>query len=296
MANVFTAKAKEAKEKKELTPKQKKLKTIGNWIVNVLCVLIILFALFIAIMSITRSTSDSGIANIGGTAFLAVRTGSMEPTVKENDLILVKLYDGAGNDLKVGQVVTYRFSVDGFYELNTHRIVEIGQSGSKLFFRTKGDNASGVDTGVIYADDIVATWGSVDESGKPVNGGNWGQIGAAINWLQKDSLNFFLAIVLPLIILFIIYAFILIRTLVIAKVSKVQAETAAAAANANISTENLSDEEKKRLAEELLKSLNKDKSPSAETDGSNTAENFAAVNDGGVKDENPADGREGEKA
>jgi signal peptidase I len=262
MSNIFTAKAKAQNGKKELTPKQKKLKTVGNWIVNVICILLILFALFIAIMSITRSTSDAGIANIGGTAFMPVKSDSMEPTFNEDDLILTKLYDGDGTDLKVGQVITYEVNKNGIQYLNTHRIVKIDTlTSGQLSFVTRGDNESNDDYPILV-DKIVATWGSVKEDGTPVNGDNWGQIGAAINWLQEDSLHFFLAVVLPLILLFVIYAFVLIRTLVIAKISKAQSETAAAAATAQLSAENLSDEEKRRLAEELLKSLNQDKSRS----------------------------------
>ena len=57
--------------------------------------------------------------------------------------------------------------------------------------------------------------------------------------------------VLPLILLFVVYAFILVRTLVIAKLEnqrKVQSEQV-------VSVDGLSDEEKRRLAQELLASL-----------------------------------------
>ena len=58
-------------------------------------------------------------------------------------------------------------------------------------------------------------------------------------------------VVLPLILLFVIYAFILVRTLVIAKLEnqrKVQSEQV-------ITVDSLSDEEKRRLAQEYLASL-----------------------------------------
>lgn len=72
---------------------------------------------------------------------------------------------------------------------------------------------------------------------------------------------------LPLILLFVIYAFVLIRTLVIAKLEnqrKVQAEQV-------VTVDSLSDEEKRRLAQEYLASLAKEQETSASED--------AAVND-----------------
>ena len=83
-------------------------------------------------------------------------------------------------------------------------------------------------------------------------------VGGFSNWIQdtenfgaNQKTRFFCVVVLPLILLFVIYAFILVRTLVIAKLEnqrKVQSEQV-------VSVDGLSDEEKRRLAQELLASL-----------------------------------------
>lgn len=83
-------------------------------------------------------------------------------------------------------------------------------------------------------------------------------VGGFSNWIQdtaysgaQQKTRFFCVVVLPLILLFVIYAFILVRTLVIAKLEnqrKVQAEQV-------ITVDSLSDEEKRRLAQEYLASL-----------------------------------------
>ena len=71
-------------------------------------------------------------------------------------------------------------------------------------------------------------------------------------------------VVLPLILLFVIYAFVLIRTIVIAKLEnqrKVQAQQV-------VTVDSLSDEEKRRLAQEYLASLQMQ----ADNDGSESAD------------------------
>ena len=101
--------------------------------------------------------------------------------------------------------------------------------------------------------DVVATWGDVDEnlnftSGKMLKG-----VGGLANFMQHPihgKTRFFSLIVLPLILLFVIYAFILVRTLIIAKLEKekkVAGETA-------ISVDAMTEEEKQALIAQLLAS------------------------------------------
>ena len=94
-----------------------------------------------------------------------------------------------------------------------------------------------------------------------------GQIGALINFIQNDKTNYFLVIVLPLIVIFLIYVFILVRSLVIAKITKTKEETLATAG-----IDGLSEEDKRRLAEEYLAQLARD-------NGQNTAEDNTTEDD-----------------
>ena len=97
-----------------------------------------------------------------------------------------------------------------------------------------------------------------------------GQIGALINFIQNDKTNYFLVIVLPLIVIFLIYVFILVRSLVIAKIDKTKEETLATAG-----IDGLSEEDKRRLAEEYLAQLARDNAQSTAED--NTTEDDATA-------------------
>ena len=256
------------KEKKELTPQQIKVRNILGWVVTALCIALIITSLVISIVTIANAGNTTGeLKGIGGNVFMPVQTDSMDPTFKAGDLIITKIYEGDGSDLKVGQVITYRDRVgqNGVtYEIFvTHRIADIGvdENGKVIQFKVVGDNpnpqdgASGTDT--VKVNDVVATWGTPAEQNadgtfnvtKDTKGGNMGQIGALINFIQHDKTNYFLIIVLPLIIIFLIYVFFLVRSLVIAKIAKTKEEAVSTA------VDGLSEEDKRRLAEEYLAQL-----------------------------------------
>lgn len=261
------------KEQKELTPQQQKVRTILGWVASALCVVIIIIALVISIMTITRTTGEKGVANIAGNAFMPVQTDSMEPTFDKGDLIITKIYEGNGTDLQVGQVITYKARVNNGGTLveifKTHRICEITNTNGTLRFTVIGDNPNPEDGAAgkdfVYVDSIVATWGTpatpIDSDGdgeydsfnvtKDSMGKNMGKIGVFINWLQGNRTNYFLVIVLPLILMFVVYAYILIRSFIIAKLAKTKEEAVASTAT----VDGLSEEDKRRLAEEYLAEL-----------------------------------------
>lgn len=277
------------KRAKQVTPKQEKIRTILNWVMTAVCIVLIVFALVVAIFTIVRSTNGLNLTAFGKSIYMNVASDSMEPTFSTNDIIIAKRYDGDGKDLKVGQVITFGFELDGRQSYNTHRIIYIAYDDDNNvdFIKTRGDkkgedwkkslaspddvitrSSKGPDgtwddwvvsisdsnsqTWSRYA--LVATWGSVDESGNFHNGKILKGVGAFANWIQDNEhgkTRFFCVIVLPLIILFIAYAFVLVRTLVIAKLEnnkKVQGEPVR-------DVDSMSDEEKRRLAQELLASL-----------------------------------------
>ena len=258
--------SKEKKVKKELTPQQVKVRNILGWVATGLCIALIVASLIVSIVTIANAGKDGELKGIGGNVFMPVQTDSMEPTFKPGDLIITKIYDGDGSDLKVGQVVTYTKYVSAGGSLIeiyvTHRISDIGESNGKLAFTVVGDNpnpkdgASGTET--ITWDKVVATWGTPAEKNadgtfnvtKDNKGGNMGQIGALINWIQHDKTNYFLVIVLPLIVIFLAYVFVLVRSLVIEKIAKTKEEAMATAG-----VDGLSEEDKRRLAEEYLAQL-----------------------------------------
>lgn len=258
------------KEKKELTPEQQKRKSIVGWVVNILSVIIIVFALVFAILTIIRVTNSNGVTAVAGKVYMNVMSDSMEPTFSKGDVIVANEFNGDVNSLKVGQVVTFKAVVNGYESFNTHRIIKIYNG----FVITRGDNQkdeegniidwhnyiedqNGTKRETVQVRDIVAVWGDVEDvggelvfhPGKILKGA-----GLMSNWLhdpEQGRIRFFCVIVLPLILLFVAYAFVLIRTLVIAKLEnakEVKADT-------TVTVDSLSDEEKRRLAEEYLASL-----------------------------------------
>lgn len=255
--------------KKELTPQQQKVRTILSWVANVACVLVVVFALVVAIFIIAGSNDDK-LTRFGKKIYMNVASDSMEPTFATSDVIIADAFDGTASDLKVGMVVTFKTNINiggTLYEsYNTHRIMKI--AGTQVY--TRGDNQEGSwkdaigestdgswDPSPVSVSKIVATWGSVDADGNYTSGKMLKGVGGFSNWIQ-DTANagqnmktrFFCVIVLPLILLFVLYAFVLVRTLIIAKLEKERvAKTAPAAGD-------LSEEEKRRIAEEYMASLN----------------------------------------
>lgn len=278
--------------KKERTPQQQKAMTILNWVATAVCIVVIVFALVVAIFTIAGTTNDDHLMRFGDKIYLNVASDSMEPTFDTSDVIIATAFDYQKqiSELKVGQVITFKTTArsgGATYEIfNTHRIVRINfaEDGKTVRnFTTRGDNSRSGDkdnstiswqdavaqnnlglTETVAPSNVVATWGSVDENGNFVEGKMLKGVGGFSNWIQDTEnfgasrkTRFFCVVVLPLILLFVIYAFILVRTLVVAKLEnqrKVQSEQV-------ITVDSLSDEEKRRLAQEYLASLQ------AQTDG-----------------------------
>lgn len=276
------------KEKKELTQKQQKIKTIMGWVSSIICIVVIVFALVVAIFTIAGATNDRHLMQFGDKIYMNVASDSMSPTFDKSDMIITKSFDPdtQGQDLKVGQVITFTANIGGYQGFNTHRIIHLNrnkETGQIMSVRTRGDKRGADwkaslcpegeepstlgpdgtwDSTTVNIKDIVATWGEVDEEGNFTEGSMLKGVGAFSNWIQdvdnpgEDSqarLRFFCIIVLPLILLFVIYAFILIRTLIIAKLENskpVEAEQV-------VTIDSLSDEEKRRLAEEYILALQK---------------------------------------
>lgn len=287
--------------KKERTPQQQKAMTILNWVATAVCIVVIVFALVVAIFTIAGSTNDNHLTQFGDKIYLNVATDSMEPTFNTSDVIIATAFDYQKqiSELKVGQVITFKTTArsgNATYEIfNTHRIVRINRAedGTIRNFTTRGDNSKSGDrdnskiswqeavasdnlglTETVTPSNVVATWGSVDENGNFVEGKMLKGVGGFSNWIQdtenfgaSQKTRFFCVVVLPLILLFVIYAFILVRTLVVAKLEnqrKVQSEQV-------ITVDSLSDEEKRRLAQEYLASLQNSAQTDAQSENSESA-------------------------
>ena len=150
-------------------------------------VLIMLFAIVITFM-FYNSKQDKEVPSPFGLTAFAIQTDSMEDTIKVGDFIIGKKVDPA--DLEVDDVISfYTIDSNGNPFINTHRIVEIIESGTDRVFVTKGDNSLDVDPRKVYEGDIVSKY----------TGFRIPLLGKILTFLS-GKLGFFLCIVLPVLL------------------------------------------------------------------------------------------------
>ncbi|MDD5863371.1 MAG: signal peptidase I [Firmicutes bacterium] len=165
------------------------LKKAGSILLSVLLWAVILLAALYTV--VTLSTRDeTSVSSIAGYTPLVVKTDSMAPTFRADDLILIRRTDTS--KLEVGDIITFHTIINNEYALNTHRIADIADMGGGVrSYTTKGDNNAIADQHVISDGDIV---------GKYV--GRVPGLGKVISFLSS-SVGFLVVIVLPMLIFFI---------------------------------------------------------------------------------------------
>lgn len=104
--------------------------------INVIAIVLIAVSLFVLLQVVL--TPAGQVPQVMGFSVLRVLTGSMEPTIPENSMLLVRQTEPGS--LQVGDVISF-VSPDPSLQgaLNTHRIVDITEEGGTLWFSTKGD-------------------------------------------------------------------------------------------------------------------------------------------------------------
>lgn len=209
----------------------KKTQKILKIILNVFIWIFVAFSAFMTILSLTASSSQDGIPSLSGTAFLTVSSDSMKGTFDKGDLILVKkLTDEGRQNLKVGDVITYRADLDknGTEELNTHRIYEINYDadGTVDSYVTWGDNNPIRDDDPVLWQFVIGKWNKKTTD----DGAVIPFVGGVISFIQKPT-GFLVAIVLPLVIFFLYEVYVFIKAVFTVKgekASKTQAAESAA--------------------------------------------------------------------
>lgn len=112
------------------------LKKVANFIVNVIMALVFLILLVVIVIKLNMLVSGKNYFLINGYSIFCVATGSMEPTISQNDIIIVKQSD----TYKVDDIITF---IKG-EEFITHRIVSINDET----VTTKGDANNAVDVAI----------------------------------------------------------------------------------------------------------------------------------------------------
>ena len=217
-----------------------KVKKILNTIIDVLVVLVLVVSILVVVLSLT--TKSEGVPNIFGYAPMSVESYSMEPTINKGDFIISKVTNDPSYEYKVGDIVTFPIDIDGYQELNTHRIVEVIDDDGITYYKTQGDNTETnpiPDEDLQTASTILAVY----------TGTKIPAIGNFIGFI-RTQLGFFLCVLLPMILFFIYEA---IR--VVMNIVAYNKEKAIEAAQATVQNAELTEEQKKKAIEEYLASL-----------------------------------------
>ena len=174
----------------EQKPK-KKVNKVLNLVVNIVLIVAIVVAALATYVSFVTS-SGHGAPNIFGVQFLSIQTDSMYPTLEPGDLIIdFEMKDAS--KLKRGDIITYWTNINGERVLNTHRIENIYDGGGFLFFETKGDKNTLVDTLTVHEGEVVGVYKA------RIPG-----LGKVFDYLQT-SLGFLIVVVIPVFLFFLYY-------------------------------------------------------------------------------------------
>lgn len=105
-------------------------------IVNILSVLLIVFALFV-LLSVIMTKPGKAPSVLGYSAF-RVLSGSMEPTLRTDAMIVVRHTDPS--EIRTEDVISF-YSSDPKLggAVNTHRVVDVEKQNGVYIFETKGD-------------------------------------------------------------------------------------------------------------------------------------------------------------
>ena len=131
---------------------QKSIKNLLLKLMNVVSVLIIL-ASIVALLKVVLAKPGEA-PNFFGYSLFRVMTGSMEPTIPTNSLIVVQRTDT--QQLAEGDIITF-YSRDPSLmgEPNTHRIIRFEQEGEERLIYTKGDANNIEDHYAVHEEDVI---------------------------------------------------------------------------------------------------------------------------------------------
>ncbi len=131
----------------------KVVKKIFNTIISLILIASFAFAAY-SVFTVIKASSKGEVPQVFGYSFMKVATGSMEPTIPTNSLIVVKKVDPS--EVKVGDVICFYSSDPKIEGLpNTHRVIEVESENGKYLFTTQGDASEIPDEYKVEGDRIV---------------------------------------------------------------------------------------------------------------------------------------------
>ena len=162
---------------------------VVNFIVNTLLVVVVLFSIIVS-FSAYVSKVGNGVPSFLGFRPFSIQSDSMSPFFNKGDLIIDRKVDDPA-DLKIGDVITFWTIIEGKQVLNSHRIFDISDYGNYIYFETKGDANSIIDTTGVHQNDIVGKYLFHIPA-----------LGTVLDFLQTGT-GFFIVIVIPVFIFFV---------------------------------------------------------------------------------------------
>ena len=114
----------------ESIQRRKKNSKIIKRIFNVILIIIIYNLVLVAFSYINKIEN----VNIFGYRAYIITTSSMQPTIKEGDIVICKVVEE--DKIEEGDVITFRQNQD----VITHRVIKIQENEENKYYITKGDN------------------------------------------------------------------------------------------------------------------------------------------------------------
>lgn len=165
------------------------LKKFAANLINIVSLGIIALAVLVLLNVVMTRSGE--VPSMMGYSVFRVMTGSMEPTIPTNSVIVTHAVEPG--EIGVGDVISY-FSRDPALNgaVNTHRVMEVSTDGDTIIFETRGDANNANDLYPPSADEII---------GKVVFSSHF--LGVVVR-LISNPLVFFPLILLPLLIVLIL--------------------------------------------------------------------------------------------
>ena len=228
--------------KNEVKKTKSTARKILSVIIDIILVIYLIFSISVAAIAISSSKTD--VPSIFGNTLNTIQSGSMDPTFNVGDLLICKT-DVDCSALKEGDIIGFRTTVEDANGVTVkvvvvHRIIKIEDVNGDKYITTKGDNNPAEDeTPLIVKDgkceDIVCRWNKPGEqTGIRIEGG-----GKFVDFIKSPN-GILYCLVIPLAIFFLYALYSFIKALIEYKYEK------------KGKTEELSEEEKQRIAEEYL--------------------------------------------
>ena len=106
---------------------------INNLFIYLLYIIIIPIIIYDLFLIIETNINPESTPSFWGLKTFSIVSGSMEPTIKINDVVIVKTVNQ--NDINLNDIITFKIDNDTV----THRIISIETVNGKTIYSTKGD-------------------------------------------------------------------------------------------------------------------------------------------------------------